>query len=227
MHNEHVCYVSDEEARDILKQKFGRTFGSKKKVLGIRLTVPLSKLTGNEASQKALTIANSTGTRFIFKQKVRTRTRGTQSIFRFKKLNEAEAPEYSLLRILTPPALEAPTHQLWYECSLVERNSNAAARKRKDVAEIFRISNSSRSKLVSSAGKKAGTCEELPAIRSGSVLSALIQTSWESRGLAASKPLTNPPSHSAAGVTGKARRVITSYDPRHDSSSDTVLISPV
>lgn len=137
MHGQPVCFIDTDTARGLLKQGYATRYG-RKRTIGLRLIVPLSKVTGNGPGERALTLANLTGTRFVFRQKIRTRTRGTQSVFRLKPLHVTESPEHALLRILTPPALESARHELFYECSLAERGSNPVAQKRRDVKEIFR-----------------------------------------------------------------------------------------
>jgi len=156
MHNAHVCYVNADEARGLLKDGHARTYGTKKKTHGLRLIVPLSKVTGQGGGQRALTPASYTGTRYIFKQKVRTRTNGTQGVFRLKALHVTESPEHALRRILTAPALEAARHQLFYECSLEERALNPRRKRRQNVSAIFRISAGLKLCPARSAARSAG-----------------------------------------------------------------------
>jgi hypothetical protein len=162
MHNGHVCYINEDDARGLLKDGHAKSFGTKRKIHGLRLIVPLSKVTGNAQSQRALTAASYTGTRFIFKQKIRTVSNGTQSVFRLKPVHVTESPEWALKRILTAPALETDVHQLFYTCSLEERASNPGRLRRESVSEIFRLCSGVKRSRARSAGRSGEARPPIP-----------------------------------------------------------------
>lgn len=113
MHHEDIMIIGEAEARRLLTQGFARTFSGRsgRGVVGLILKVPLSVVTGNENRERPLSIANYTGTRFIFRKKISTERANFYS-FKHKKMHPAEAPEYALARILHCPAVEGPVHRL-------------------------------------------------------------------------------------------------------------------
>lgn len=202
MHGKHACYVSEAEARGLLKDQSAKLFGTKKKTRGLRLTVPLSKVTGNGQGERSLTVDAYTGTRFLFKQKVRTASNGTQAVFRYKRLHVTESPEWALKRILTAPALEADTYQPYYQCSVEERRSNPVHVKRQSVAAIFRISGGLRRSRVRSAVRADGASSPSAPSHAGTTSRPRTRTPLAILVSEAQNRRMNRPSPSADGITG-------------------------
>jgi hypothetical protein len=114
MHRDEITAIDETEARRLLDAGFARTYtrtNGRGGVMGLILKVPLSVVTGNYNPERPLSIANYTGTRFIFRQKISTEIANFYS-YKHKKMHPAEASEYALARILHSPAVEGPTYRL-------------------------------------------------------------------------------------------------------------------
>lgn len=138
-HGEHVCFLPAEEARELLKQGVATTYGTKKRIHGIRLLVDLREAEDpGSMTGKAMSPANYAGCRFVFKQAIQN-GHGYMIVYRLKALHETESPEHALLRILTPPALEAATYQPRFKASEAERAADPGQARRKANRDIFRV----------------------------------------------------------------------------------------
>lgn len=138
-HGEHICFLPVEEARELLKSGVATTYGTKKRVHGIRLLVDLREAENpGSMTGKAMSPANYAGARFVFKQSI-DNGHGYMVVYRLKVLHETESPEHALLRILTPPALEAATYQPRFKASETERAADPGQERRKRNREIFRV----------------------------------------------------------------------------------------
>jgi hypothetical protein len=113
MHGGEVATINSEEAHRLIIEGYARTFRTRAsyRVAGVILIVPLTVLNGNTDPERPLSLANYTGTRFVFRQKISTAVANFYS-YRHKRMHPAEAPEYGLARILHCPAVEGPVRQL-------------------------------------------------------------------------------------------------------------------
>lgn len=103
MHGDKACYIHDAEARNLVAMGYGKVFhtrnGKSSRVRGVKLHVPLRVVNGTEAGERALSVTNYCGTRFIFRAKISTDATNFYS-FRFKKLDPLESPDAALLRMM-------------------------------------------------------------------------------------------------------------------------------
>ena len=85
---------------------------SSERMRGVQLTVSLSTLSGNPDGERALSLSNYTGTRYVFRQKLST-DKVNAFTYRLKKLHPSENPAIVLWRILyNLPAVAGPVHRL-------------------------------------------------------------------------------------------------------------------
>lgn len=136
MHRQHLAYIDSAEVRRLRSLGVVQGYGTKKRTHGYHLTVSTTKVAGYDYSERSMVPANYCGTRYVFRERL------GDTIFhayRLRKMDVTESPAHSLLRILTPFALEAPTYQPLSTCTEEERLENPATETRKRAREIFRL----------------------------------------------------------------------------------------
>lgn len=103
MHREFIAVLDRMEARDIVRQGYGGFLhggrNTERRIVGVLLKVPLSVVTGNPSPQRALSISNFLGTRFLFRQKIESE-RANFFSFRHKNLDPMESPDMALSRMV-------------------------------------------------------------------------------------------------------------------------------
>lgn len=113
MHFAELMTIDEDQARDLIQRGYARTYSNRygKGVMGLILKVPLSVVDGNPNGQRSLSLANLTGTKFVFRGKISTPVANFYS-YRHKRMHRTEAPEYALARIMHSPAVEGPVYRL-------------------------------------------------------------------------------------------------------------------
>lgn len=140
MHSQHIQFIPLSEAQRLLKLGFAQTYGNKKRIIGVRLTVPLSTISEDVPTPRPMTPANYCGKRYVFKETLDNDETGLHAyVFRLKRLSDEESPELALRRILTPPALEAQQHLLYDRATEEEQKADPARHARSRASDVFRI----------------------------------------------------------------------------------------
>jgi hypothetical protein len=138
MHQQHVQFLPIQEAQRLLKMGMAISYGTRKRIVGIRLTVPLSAISEDVPTARPMTPAAYCGKRYILKEAVNTPTLRAY-IWRLARLDVTESPEHALLRIVTAPALEAPYHCLRDKATEQERQNDPGNAKRKSQRNVFTL----------------------------------------------------------------------------------------
>lgn len=110
MHRTDIGLVPIDEARDLVATGRGRYYhshGRVSQIQGVVLTISLSALHGILTPERALSISNFCGTRFIFKAKISTEAANFYA-YRHKKMDPHESPDAALIRMMGPQLRKCP-----------------------------------------------------------------------------------------------------------------------
>lgn len=110
MHRAPLGVIPIAEARELVATGKGRYFHSKhrrSRIEGVILTIPLCVLHGLTSPERALSISNFCGTRFIFKAKISTAAANFYA-YRHKKMDPRESPDAALIRMMGPQLRKCP-----------------------------------------------------------------------------------------------------------------------
>ena len=130
MHGEHVQYIDREEANRRLREGVVQSYGTRKRVVGYKLTVSLQPVRATTIPGRSLVPSNFAGTRYIFLQKLATDS--TRSCCALRIRRQARLTDCCALE---RSAFESDTHTPRSQASEEERTNDPgkARRRRREI----------------------------------------------------------------------------------------------